>query len=170
MRTTLRSEYRLRMDQEQPNFSFVFASIEYYNSTRNKNMLTLGIKFAGTKGFGSLPFYKQSNLGGDTGLRGYTSNRFTGESMAYLNSELRWQLSREKNQYSPAKFGLLAFYDTGRVFEKDKKIDLLSNLKYGYGGGFYIVPYSRSFSLSFTLAWSEEESFYPGFTFGTFLN
>ncbi len=170
VRAVIDSEYNLRIERGKENFAFVSSSVEYYTSTRNKNKLTLGLKLAGTKGFGGLPYYKQSNLGGDTGLRGYTSNRFTGESRAFLNTELRWQLTRKRNEYSPAKFGILAFYDTGRVFEKEENIKLFSNSKSGYGTGFYVVPYSKSFTLSFTLAWSKEENFYPGFTFGTFLN
>jgi len=43
-------------------------------------------------------------------------------------------------------------------------------MKTGIGFGAYLSPLKRNFTFSCSLAWSEEESFYPVVNLGTFLN
>ena len=54
----------------------------------------------------------------------------------------------------PVKFGLRGFYDIGRVYVENENSD---KLHAGYGGGIYLIPLEKSFSLGFNMAFSEEE-------------
>ena len=150
-------------------FGLVEGALAYFMSTNNKKPLTLGLKFVATRGFGEVPFYHQPLLGSATGLRGYNSQRFADRSRILFNSELRWELANSAKSSVPVRAGLLAFYDMGKVLSEDDPAGQAVGFHRGYGFGFFVVPFSRSISFSFTLAFSEENSFFPGFSFGTAL-
>ena len=83
----------------------------------------------------------------------------------YFNSEIRWQLFHRYTSFVPIKFGLKAFYDTGRVYSD---FDEANSSKWhaGYGAGIFIVPLNEAVSISLQVGFSEEESFYPVISFG----
>ena len=155
-------------DQYNNMFSYGYLDsfIEYYLSTVNKRKITLGLRFGGAKGHGDIPFYKMPNLGGSNGLRGYTGQRFTGDSKIYFNSELRWQLVDRYTPLFPIKLGVKVFFDTGRVFYPDA-VNESNKWHPGYGGGLYIVPFEEAFIISVSVGFSDEESFYPIIGIGT---
>ncbi len=156
-------------EKDSPNsifsYDYIDGAIEYYISTLNEKKVTLGLRFGGAKGYGDIPFYKMPNLGGSNGLRGYTGQRFTGDSKIYFNSELRWQLLHKYTPIFPIKFGIKAFFDAGRVYYSDE--DKNSKWHTGYGGGVYIVPFEEAFIISLSVGFSDEESFYPIIGIGT---
>lgn len=141
------------------------SSIEYYISSKSKNPITLGVRFGGAVTHGEVPFYHLPNIGGATGLRGFIGERFTGESSMYFNSEIRWQLFHRYTSFVPIKFGLKAFYDTGRVFS-NLDGENASTWHAGYGAGIFIVPFNEAVSISLQVGFSDEESFYPVISFG----
>lgn len=151
-------------------FATVGGTIEQYFSTYNYRPLTLGLKVGGTKGINEVPFYLQPRLGGNSGLRGYTSNRFFGRSMIYFNSELRWRLFKNDEASIPYEFGVMTFYDIGKVSNSDYDKDVPTRYYSGYGGGIFFIPFDERFTLSLYLSFSEENSLYPRFTIGTTLN
>jgi len=146
-------------------YGIAASSIEYYISTKHQNPITLGVRFGGAVSHGDVPFYHLPNIGGASGLRGFIGERFTGESSLYFNSEIRWQLFHRYTSFVPIKFGLKAFYDTGRVFSD---FDDANSSKWhaGYGAGIFIVPMNEAVSISLQVGFSEEESFYPVISFG----
>jgi hypothetical protein len=148
------------------SYGYLDAAIEYYISTTNKRKITLGMRFGGAKGYGDIPFYKMPNLGGSNGLRGYSGQRFTGDSKIYFNSELRWQLLHRYTSIFPIKAGIKVFFDAGRVYYSGDPNE--SNKWHtGYGGGIYIVPFTEALIISISVGFSDEESFYPIIGFGT---
>lgn len=150
---------------ETATYGVASSALEYFISSKNKNPVTLGLRIGGAISHGQVPFYHLPNIGGATGLRGYTGERFTGESSMYFNSELRWQLFQKYTPFVPIKFGLKAFYDTGRV--NLGKSELNGNKWHaGYGFGVFIVPLYEAVSISLAVGFSEEESFYPVISFG----
>lgn len=150
---------------ETTTYGVAKSSIEYYISSKHQNPVTLGVRVGGAVTHGDAPFYHLPNIGGATGLRGFTGERFTGESSVYINSEIRWQLFHRYTSFVPIKFGLKAFYDTGRVFSD---LDDVNSSKWhaGYGAGIFIVPLNEAVSISLQVGFSEEESFYPVISFG----
>lgn len=74
---------------------------------------------------------RQFTLGGDSGLRGFTARRFSGDKSFLVNAESRF--------YSPIEIltvalGAVAFIDAGRAWNRGSNVDL-EELKYSAGFG-----------------------------------
>lgn len=141
--------------------------IEQYLSTYSKNPLTFGLRLGGGVTKGQLPFYKLLSLGQLNDLNGYKRNRFTGESKAFLNTELRYQLTQTRNTFVPLKIGIRGFYDLGRVWAESDA----SSANYwhqGYGAGFYITPFREQFAFNISAGTSKEESLLLMISVGSF--
>lgn len=128
--------------------------------------ITLGLKAGSGKSFGKIPFYNQFTLGQNTYLKGYRNNRFTGRSIAFIQSGLRLNLFGFSGVLVPMKVGLLGFFNTGRVFQPGESSDKWHN---GYGGGFFIVPLREEFTIYSTVSFSDEESLLIEFGLGSAL-
>jgi len=166
-RLTINSYNGMIVNRGNDFFSTIGGTIEQYFSTYNYRPVTIGLKVGGIKGFNDVPFYLQPRLGGNNGLRGYTSNRFFGRSMIYVNSEVRWRILKNDQSAIPYEFGVTAFYDIGQVSSAE---DVPNKFHRGYGAGVFLVPFDERFTLSMYLSFSEENTFYPRFTIGTALN
>jgi hemolysin activation/secretion protein len=116
------------------------------------------VKGGGAKNYGpdeAIPFYKLTSLGLAKNLRGYYRNRFTGDASLYYNSELRF-LGQSKNHFLPFYYGLLGFYDQGRVYYNGSSP---GGWHTGYGGDFYLAPVVEKLAFSVSYQVSEENSF-----------
>ena len=143
------------VSSDESDYGLTRGSLETYQTMNLLKPTTLGLKFGGSKSYGTVPFYKLKYLGQNNDLRGYLRNRFTGESTIYFNSEVRVELSQFKTSIVPMKFGLKAFFDTGRVYSD---FDLTNTWHKGYGAGLYLVPLRENFAVNLSVAFSEEES------------
>ncbi len=131
---------------------------EYLATARLGIPVTLVLKGGGSKIFGSngnIPFYKFPQLGQNQNLRGYVRNRFTGDAVAYLNTELRLAVGQVQSSVIPFSYGLLGFYDMGQAFVDGRAP---GGVRAGYGGGFYIAPFVDRFALSVIYGTSAEET------------
>jgi outer membrane protein assembly factor BamA len=136
--------------------------IEYFGTIKP---FTLGIKVGGAVHDGMTPFFDLQYLGQNTDLRGYRQNRFTGKSIAFLNTDLRIQLVDNPKALIPYKLGVTLFYDMGRVFgEEEPANDIGWHM--GYGAGIYFVPLRERFTLQVSMGFSDEESGLFRFGFG----
>jgi outer membrane protein assembly factor BamA len=142
-------------------------ALENYISTYSRNPLTLGLLLGGGLTDGPLPFYKLFSLGQTNNLHGFKQNRFTGEAKAFLNSEIRWQITETRNTFIPLKVGIRGFYDIGRVWA-DSDDSSADYWHYGYGAGFYVTPFREQFSLNVNVGTSKEESLIIGIAVGSF--
>jgi hypothetical protein len=148
-------------------FSISELELEQYASTHSKNPLTFGLRLGGGITAGQLPFYKLFSLGQLNDLGGYKRNRFTGESKAFLNTELRYQLTETKNTFIPLKIGIRGFYDVGRVWA-DTDPASANYWHQGYGGGFYVTPFREQFAFNISAGTSKEESLLLMISIGSF--
>jgi hypothetical protein len=130
---------------------------------------TLALRFGGRDTYGRTPYFKAAYLGGGeffsggATIRGFRAERWAGESSAYGNAELRMILGRVKIVV-PGDFGLIAFYDTGRVFEDGDSSDQWHQ---GYGGGVFFAPLARTNAIRLTVGHSDEDTLvYMGLGFG----
>ena len=97
---------------------------------------------------GDFNFYQAQYLGSEDNLRGYRKYRFAGKSKLYTNSELRLRIANFRTYLFPAAFGILAFYDAGRIYDTGNNSNLWLS---GYGGGFWMSPMKRMvISVSYT--------------------
>lgn len=132
--------------------------------TPHRLPVTLGFQAGLSTSYGQIPFYKKPRLGMTDGLRGYQRNRFTGDQRLYWNSELRVPLGSIRTPIVPFKLGLRGFYDRGQISDKG---EVNAPWRSAYGGGIYLIPVTRAYTLSVFASFSEEESGLIGFQLGT---
>jgi hypothetical protein len=118
-----------------------------YASISDKNRLSAVLRAGGghifSKGF---EYFQAMNLGANNYLRGFRKNRFSGRSMLYESTELRYRLFKSKSYIFPGDVGVLSFFDIGRVWQDNEHSQKWHN---AYGAGLYYVPYSLvSFAVS----------------------
>ncbi|TAL45656.1 MAG: hypothetical protein EPN92_07275 [Chitinophagaceae bacterium] len=135
-----------------------------YNVTQLNSELTFYLKIipktlvfanriGGGHNFGDFEFYQAQYLGSEDNLRGYRKYRFAGRSKLFNNAEIRLRLANFKTYLFPAAFGILGFYDTGRVWDDNNTSNKWLS---GYGGGFWFSPLRR-IVLTFTYTASKED-------------
>ena len=88
---------------------------------------------------GKPDFYQYNTIGATYTLRGYDWYRFYGKTSFYNQNELRWLRFVEKGSIS-GHFGLMAFYDLGRVWQPGESS---RKMHYGYGLGLILAPLDR---------------------------
>ncbi|MGH1437343.1 MAG: BamA/TamA family outer membrane protein [Lewinella sp.] len=138
----------------EAEFGITSAAGEFFLSTR-RFPITLAARIGWAESQGKVPFYKLPSIGQQEGLRGFRRNRFTGDGYFYYNTELRCPVALWRNAFLPVVVGIRAFYDNGYVtMDETPKPDF----KQAYGGGLYIIPLSRSYTLSVLFGFSDEES------------
>ena len=106
---------------------------------------------------GTIPFYNLARLGGAGGntrdsetMRGYSYNRFYGESALLLNLEYRYTVM----EYKEFKGKVALFNDLGQVFGEIHQFDI-ADFRESYGVGFYL-SYARNTLLNFSVAHSND--------------
>lgn len=75
--------------------------------------------------------------------------------MLFFNTDVKLQILDIATAVVPVKFGIRGFYDIGRVNIENEDSN---RLHAGYGGGIYLIPVERIYSLGLNIAFSEEES------------
>lgn len=91
-------------------------------------------------------FYQHAVIGGPETFRGYRMERFWGKTSFFNNNELRF-ITNIKTHVLNARFGLLAFFDDGRVWMPGESSNLIHT---SYGGGILLAPFNQ---ICFTLTY-----------------
>ena len=140
--------YLSGLNDESNSFSQLNSEFTFYVKIA-RNRLTFANRFGGGVNFGGdFEFFQAQYLGGDEHLRGYRKYRFAGKSKLFNQAELRLAVANFKTYLFPAAFGIFAFYDTGKIYDKNDDSNGWLN---GYGGGIWISPLKRIlFSVAFT--------------------
>ncbi len=158
----------LTMEGASGNFGHLETYVKYFGTARILIPVSLVVKLGGSKTYGGqIPFYKYPHLGQFSNLRGYRRNRFTGDASAYVNSELRFHFGKVRNLVLPFETGLIAFFDTGRVWMNGNGD---GGWHPGYGGGLYISPLTRDYLFTLMFESSPEEKVLFRFGFGFMLD
>lgn len=121
---------------EQRQYSKLSSALSFYKTIGGES-LTLANRTGLDAVWGNPYFYQYAQLGGEGSLRGFNSQRFTGNTMLYNNLEARAKLFSFDSYLVPATIGLVGFYDIGRVWMKGEKS---KRWHQGYGAGFYFIP------------------------------
>ncbi|WP_224491293.1 metallophosphoesterase [Robertkochia flava] len=108
-----------------------------------------------------LTFYQAATLGGNTGLRGYRINRFTGRNALVFNGDLRYNFKPFKTGFLPLQPGIYGGYDYGRVWHPN---DPFNSWHDSWGGGVYAVA-GKILYLDLSFFFSDEDQRF-GFGFG----
>jgi len=128
--------------------------------------VTLSLKGGVSHAYGNTPFFYKSFLGQQNNHRGLRRNRFGGETAAWLNTDLRLHFGTVATAIVPIKFGIYGLYDLGQVWTPENDSNTIHT---AIGGGFYVVPYVESFTITAYVAKSEDEPLLFNFGVGFFL-
>jgi hypothetical protein len=119
----------------------IFGKIEpylgFYRSLTRSEKLVLNPRIQAEINLGDdFQFYQAASLGGDSGLRGYRLDRFTGESALSTGADLRYSFNQFRTRFVPFQIGIFTGYDVGRVW-----LDSEDSSKWhdSYGGGFWVT-------------------------------
>ena len=123
------------------NYSQLNTDMTVYISTNQPARFVFVVRFGAGWTYGKYEFFQAQSLSGVHNLRGYRKNRFAGHKMLYNNFEIRWRVKDFRSYLFPGAFGLLAFHDVGRVYQKGEKSSVWHN---GYGGGLWVSPAGRT--------------------------
>jgi outer membrane protein assembly factor BamA len=126
-----------RLNGDKKGYGRLYSDLSFYIPIVKDSILVLANRVGGGTTTGSPLFYQQMRLGGAPNVRGYNTNRFTGQSMVFHNAELRLKLFDFTSYLFPGTVGLIAFNDVGRVWVPN---ETSNRWHHSVGGGVYIVP------------------------------
>jgi hemolysin activation/secretion protein len=159
VRLTADGVYRPAVWDVQSGYGQVSGALSgYVGSSR----VVLAARVGGQRVFGEYPWFDAAFLGG-LNARGYTFQRFAGDTAFYGGAELRLWAARVR--VLPLRLGFFGFYETGRVW--------LSGASDGewhdsYGGGLLMQLPSTPITVRARIAHSNESTLFyfgSGFSF-----
>lgn len=99
----------------------------------------------------SAQYYEHAVIGGPENLLGYKRERFWGQTAYFNDNELRF-ITNLHTHIMNAKFGLIAFFDDGRVWLPNETSNTIHT---SFGGGILLAPFN-AFSATVTYGISKE--------------
>ncbi|TJY37868.1 metallophosphoesterase [Pontimicrobium aquaticum] len=143
-------------------YGFINSDLGFYNALSKNKKLVLKTDVRTQVRFGDeLVFYQAANIGGNNGLRGYRTERFTGKSSFVGSADLRYSFPSFKTNILPLQIGVFGGADVGRVWLRGKNSNKWHN---DYGGGLWITA-AESLSGTFNF-FNSAEGFRFSFGFG----
>ncbi len=112
----------------------------------------LAVRLSGKRTWGRVPYQEAAYLGGRRSLRGFETDRYAGDAALFANAELRVPVTRF-GTWLPLEVGVVSLVDVGRVFVEG---ELSSTWHASAGGGVWIAPFDRDYTVSAVLARGEE--------------
>jgi len=126
------------MDVDRGGFTRVAGEGRLLWGLGSSRSVVLATRVGGAVLSGSVPFRLSARIGGPLTLRGYDTDRFSGDRAAVYGAvEARVRVLRFHINFISSDLGVLAFTDAGRVWRKG---ELSSGIHTGYGGGLWAAP------------------------------
>lgn len=122
----------------------------------------LAFRAGAKKVFGHYPFQDAAFLGGSGSVRGFRSNRFSGDAAVYGSAELRFDVT-PFFVLLPGELGLIGFGDMGRVFYGSESSDTWHTTA---GAGITLSFLGRGNTVSILFASGGEDGVRKYLTFG----
>jgi hypothetical protein len=148
-------------NEDSESFGQLIPEFSVYQPLNARKTIVLADRIGGGITVGKSAFYQSLFIGGHENLLGYRQYRFAGEHMLYNNLELRMKLTNFTGYIIPGQFGIVGFYDLGRVWVDDEKSDKWHS---GIGGGLYFAP--AQMMVINAIAGYSEEGWLPYITLG----
>ena len=145
--------YLSGLNDQSRTFSQINTEFSFYLPIITKRLVWANRLGGGTNFGDDFEFFQAQYLGSDEHLRGFRKYRFAGKSKIFNQAELRLAIANFKTYLFPAAFGIFAFYDTGKIYDKNEESNKWLS---GYGGGIWIAPLKR-LVLSIAYAASDED-------------
>jgi len=165
MKFMLDAGAKTKLKNADNTYGYINADLGFYNALSEDRKLVLKTDVRSQFRIGNdMVFYQAANIGGDTGLRGYRTERFTGKKSFVSSADLRYSFNSFRTSVAPLQIGVFGGFDIGRVWLKNDVSDKWHN---DYGGGFWVTA-AESLSGTFNLFNGEDGlrfSFGLGFSF-----
>lgn len=116
------------------NYWHSFGSLSLFVTPNLPVRTTFAFRIGFASNSGDYYFYQSNFLDGLSNLRGYRRTRFAGESVFYMNNEIRFNLLPFRNELIHGTIGAYAFMDMGKVWDRESNT---GNFQHGYGPGIY---------------------------------
>ena len=146
-------------------FGFIKPKLGFYNALNRSRSLVLKTLTQATFNIGDdYQFYQSAQVGQNNGLRGYRTQRFSGESALAGSADVRYSFNEFKTGFVPLQIGIFGGADVGRVWLDDERSNKWHN---DFGGGFWVNS-SNAIGATFNLFTGEDGlrfSFQVGFSF-----
>jgi len=152
----LYGDYYPKLLNNDYQFGKAGIDLRTYLTTDAISRMTLALRTAGEKVWGTFPFYEAAFIGGSNSLRGFNNCRFGGDASLIGQAELRMKIGT-LNFIIPGELGFSLFGETGRVFLKGEDS---KRWHYSYGGGVWMSYLARMFNAGCDIGHSKD-----GFTF-----
>lgn len=161
-RAEVEHTYQISAGTSKASFARFNAQVAGFKSLGH---LTLGARVGGSVLTNdSFNFYQAATLGGLDNLRGHRRTRFSGQYTVYENTDIRLPLGKSRGYFLRGTYGLLAFFDVGRVWITE---DHSNAWHTGYGAGLWFLPYYKM-TVTATYEMSTDSNLFnlrTGFTF-----
>ncbi|WP_136480274.1 metallophosphoesterase [Cognatitamlana onchidii] len=155
---------KTEFENTEYTYGYINSDIGFYNAISKNRRLVLKTDLRTQWRFGNdLVFYQAANIGGNNGLRGYRTERFTGKNALVGSADLRFSFPSFRTSFIPFQIGVFAGGDVGRVWLSGESSNTWHN---DYGGGFWVTA-AEKISGTFNLFNSVEGL---RFSFGFSLN
>jgi hypothetical protein len=146
-------------------FGYIKPKLGFYNALSRDRKLVLKTLAQATVNIGDdFQFYQSAQIGQNNGLRGYRTQRFSGESAFATSADVRYSFNEFKTGFIPLQMGIFLGADVGRVWFDGEDSKRWNN---DFGGGFWINS-SEAIGATFNLFAGEDGprfSFQVGFSF-----
>jgi hemolysin activation/secretion protein len=143
-------------------YGFINSDLGFYNAlTKDRNLVLKTDVRTQIRVGDELVFYQAANIGGNNGLRGFRTERFTGKNSFVGSADVRYSFPSFKTNVLPLQIGIFGGADVGRVWLKNEDSEKWHN---DYGGGFWITA-AESLSGTFNF-FNSVEGFRFSFGFG----
>lgn len=128
--------YKMNLQETDRKFPYAESALGFTYKISTSGNWVLATLVKGKAIFDdSYEFYQAVTVGGDTDLRGFRNQRFSGKSALYQSTDLRWNLGKVKNGFAPIRYGVFGGFDYGRVWVPNEISDKWHQ---AYGGGIWI--------------------------------
>ncbi|RZS90515.1 metallophosphoesterase [Aquimarina brevivitae] len=132
----LNTGVKMNVENTSNTFVYINPKIEFFNALTRSRKLVLKNEILGGVIIGDgFEFYQAPHLGGNNGLRGYRTERFTGDRALAFTNDLRYSFGKFKTGLLPLQLGIFGGYDIGRVWFDNEDSEIWHD---NYGGGFWI--------------------------------
>ena len=132
------TDYKRNFSNSEIDNLSLNTSLKAYIPFDQEKRIVLATNLGASHIFGNIEFFHLNYLAQPTRLRGFRTNRFSGESMVYQASDLRIKVGGGKGAF-PVSFGLFGSFDYGRVWFEDDPEDV-DGWHTSFGGGIYLTP------------------------------
>jgi len=140
MMTSLQVGFKFNGDQTDRGFAYIIPQLGFDYKLVSNGRLVLATKLKAHVNLGDdFEFFQAASIGAHDGLRGYRSQRFTGKSAFYQNTDLRFNFRKRKTGLLPIQIGIYGGFDYGKVWIDDVLQNFDNdNWNTSVGGGVFI--------------------------------